>query len=429
MLVPAGAVWRYLPVTNDVGTAWREFDYDDSSWPSGPAQLGYGDQDEATVVPFYWDPQGGKNISTYFRHAFTVAGSARYTNLHLRLLRDDGAVVYLNGVELFRNNMPEGDVSHATRAILSISSPEENTTFVPTNVPPTFLREGTNHLAVEIHQYSPVSADVSFDLEIAGEAPPPSRPPVVTLAAPFPGTVFARGGDVAIAATASDPDGTVAFVEFFAGSNRLGTVAAPPFSLVWSNVPAGPHVIQARATDDSGAQSDSRPVLVGAGGFSLVHTGAVWKYLDDQTDPGTTWREPGFDDAGWSNGVAPLGFGDGDEATVIRWKIDDVPIITAYFRLQFVVPDPEAFSSILLRLLRDDGAVVYLNGIEIFRSNMPPGPVDYHAYAGYAVGTGPEENAIYFPTNFPPAIPAQRHQHACGRGPPDHSAQQHRLEL
>lgn len=399
VLVPAGAVWKYEPITNDVGNAWRELDFDDSPWPQGPAQLGYGDQDEVTVVPFVFDQEGGKNTSTYFRHAFLATNTAHVTNLLVRLLRDDGAIVYLNGIELFRSNMPTGLVTHTTFALTAVSSPEENIVFFPTNLAPAALREGTNVLAVEIHQFSRVNQDISFALELIAEAPPPSQPPIITLTAPFVGTAFDAGADITLAATASDPDGAVSVVEFFAGGVKLGEDADAPFGLVWSNAPAGLHALTARATDNTGAQTTSASLLIRAGGFSLVSTGAVWKYLDDQTDPGTAWREPGFDDAGWSNGVAQLGFGDGDEATVIRWKIAEVPIITAYFRKQFVAPRPEIFTQFMLRLLRDDGGVVYLNGVEVFRSNMPGGPIDYRTYALQAIPTGPEENLIYFPTN------------------------------
>jgi hypothetical protein len=166
-LVPAGAVWKFLPVTNDIGHAWREAGFDDRSWASGPAQLGYGDQDEVTRVPFIPDEFGGKNVSTYFRHTFTVTNLASYSNLTLRVLRDDGAVVYLNGIEVFRSNMPEGEVNHATRALFSVSAPDENFIFFPTNLTAAALREGVNVLAVEIHQNSPVSQDISFDLELA----------------------------------------------------------------------------------------------------------------------------------------------------------------------------------------------------------------------------------------------------------------------
>ncbi len=81
VLVPAGSVWKYQAITNDVGTAWREFDLDDRTWPSGPAQLGYEDQDEVTVVPFVFDQNGGKNIPTCFRHCFLAGDATQVTNL------------------------------------------------------------------------------------------------------------------------------------------------------------------------------------------------------------------------------------------------------------------------------------------------------------------------------------------------------------
>ncbi|NIQ29000.1 MAG: metallophosphoesterase, partial [Acidobacteria bacterium] len=60
---------------------------------------------------------------------------------------------------------------------------------------------------------------------------------------------------------------------------------------------------------------------------TLVAEGSVWKYLDDGSDQGTAWKEPGFDDTSWQAGPAELGFGDGDEATVLQGGF-----ITYYFR-------------------------------------------------------------------------------------------------
>jgi hypothetical protein len=72
MLVPAGATWKFLDNGTDQGTAWRAPNFDDSSWASGPAELGYGDGGEATVVS-YGPSSGSKYITTYFRRAFSVA--------------------------------------------------------------------------------------------------------------------------------------------------------------------------------------------------------------------------------------------------------------------------------------------------------------------------------------------------------------------
>src|SRR5215210_8710358 len=95
-LIPTNAVWRFLDNGSDQGTAWRNPGFSDSTWRSGPAQLGYGDGDEATLVAS--GPSAAKYITTYFRHQFPVASPV--TDATLRLLRDDGAVVYVNGVEV-----------------------------------------------------------------------------------------------------------------------------------------------------------------------------------------------------------------------------------------------------------------------------------------------------------------------------------------
>src|SRR5690349_61521 len=70
-LVSLGATWKYLDDGTDQGTAWRAPGFNDGAWPSGPAQLGYGDGDEATVLNFGPDA-GNKRITYYFRRAFNV---------------------------------------------------------------------------------------------------------------------------------------------------------------------------------------------------------------------------------------------------------------------------------------------------------------------------------------------------------------------
>src|SRR6185503_9223500 len=126
---------------------------------------------------------------------------------------------------------------------------------------------------------------------------------------------------------------------------------------------------------------------------TLVASGAVWKYLDTGVDPGTAWKEPAYDDTTWRVGPAQLGFGDGDEATVINRLPNGSPIITAYFRKTFTVADASSYSNLAVRLLRDDGGIVYINGVEVFRSSMPPtNPVTYSTLAS-ASADGTNENA------------------------------------
>ena len=81
-IIPRGSVWKYLDNGTDQGAAWRATDFVDSSWASGPGQLGYGDGDEATTVG-YGPNSGAKYITTYFRKTFTVDDPSRYQSLRL----------------------------------------------------------------------------------------------------------------------------------------------------------------------------------------------------------------------------------------------------------------------------------------------------------------------------------------------------------
>jgi len=174
VIVPTGAVWKYLDDGSDQeqqadGVAWFGHpDYDDSAWQEGPAELGYGDGDEATVVSF-GDDELTKHITTYFRRSFEVVDASRFTSLRVRFLRDDGGAVYLNGEEIFRSNLAE-DAAYDTVALTS-SGPGVESTFFEMTVPADKLLTGTNVLAAEVHQRSGASVDVSFDLELRGFDP------------------------------------------------------------------------------------------------------------------------------------------------------------------------------------------------------------------------------------------------------------------
>lgn len=183
-LIASGAVWRYrdngqLPPDDGLGNNWKHVAYNDTGWPSGPARLGYGDNGLATVVSFGPD-SGNKYITTWFRHAFTVDAivAGRAESLFLELLRDDGAAVYLNGVEIVRDNLPgalgDSAVTPTTLAPIAVDQAAE-TTFYPFTVDLTaprlagVLREGANVLAVEVHQTGANSSDIGFDLRLVTE--------------------------------------------------------------------------------------------------------------------------------------------------------------------------------------------------------------------------------------------------------------------
>jgi hypothetical protein len=181
-LVVAGADWRYLDDGSDQGTAWRAPGFDDSDWQSGPAQLGYGDGDEATVVSFGPDANA-KFITTYFRHTFDATDASLYDGLTLSVLRDDGVVVYLNGTEVFRSNMPGGAIGYTTTALTAIGGADE-LAYHSAALDASLMLDGTNVLAVEIHQANSTSSDISFDLSLIGsQAPATCVAPEVRFAA------------------------------------------------------------------------------------------------------------------------------------------------------------------------------------------------------------------------------------------------------
>lgn len=166
-LISPGANWKYLDDGSDQGNAWTWTTFDDSGWANGNAELGYGDSDENTVVSFGPDA-GNKYITTYFRKTISVTDPNAFTFLNLGVVIDDGCVVYVNGAEVYRQDMPTGTIFNSTPASATIAWPfEDDWTF--TNVSSSVLQAGNNVIAVEVHQESGGSSDISFNLELIGE--------------------------------------------------------------------------------------------------------------------------------------------------------------------------------------------------------------------------------------------------------------------
>lgn len=171
-----GSVWKYSDQGLDLGTNWSQPGFDDSTWSQGAGRLGY-NVIGVTTTAGYGTNIANTYITTYFRHQFVVPGGICYTNLNVRLNRKDGAVVWLNGTELFRMNLPTGTITNQTTASTSVSTLDPSNTYYPTNVPVTALPPGTNLIAVEIHKYSAKTGGISFDLELFGNGvyqPPPT---------------------------------------------------------------------------------------------------------------------------------------------------------------------------------------------------------------------------------------------------------------
>lgn len=165
-LVPFNSVWRFLGTGDTWTTQWNQAAFNDAGWDTGFAPLGYGTSTVYTTVPQPTSP----NVTMYFRLAFQVDDPTLFQGLTLDLLRDDGAVVYLNGTEVFRNNMPTGAVTNSTRASGSSS------TTVTATISAANLATGTNVLAVEVHDRgNDSSPDGKLDLRLKATVCNPCR--------------------------------------------------------------------------------------------------------------------------------------------------------------------------------------------------------------------------------------------------------------
>jgi acid phosphatase type 7 len=278
-LLARGSVWKYLDNGSDQGTAWVSPSFDDSSWTNGPAELGYGDGDEATVVN--GGPAGNYFMTTYFRTTFVAHNVANFASILMNVRRDDGAVVYLNGVEAARFNMPSGAINYLTT---TDNASDDGASFWPATVSPSLLVEGTNVIAVEIHQTNPTSSDVSFNMDLSG-IPSIIRNlyPTVTLTSPVNDSFLLAPATLRLAAEASDADGTVTKVEFYLGEVKVSETTTSPYTYVEEGVPAGSYTFTAVATDDQGGTQTSAPATL-----TIYDPTRSWvAYNDHYAGPGT----------------------------------------------------------------------------------------------------------------------------------------------
>lgn len=210
-LIPYGATWAYRDSATAPASNWTAETFDDASWKRGRAQLGYGDGDERTILSYGADA-ANKPITTWYRAKVNITSPAAFTSVALGVLRDDGVRVFINGIEVMRDNLPATTITSTTKALVGNLS---ETVPVQRTLPVNSIKAGTNTIAVEIHQNTEASSDISFDLTLRGVAdgvtPPPNQivavgdmapcgswwaTPVSQLIASIPG-VFAPLGDLA----------------------------------------------------------------------------------------------------------------------------------------------------------------------------------------------------------------------------------------
>ena len=153
-IVSAGTTWKYIVPNTQPSDSWKNQSFDTSSWLEGPSGIGYGDDDDATQIP--------QSISVYMRKEFQVLDTSQIKRILLDIDYDDGFAAYLNGVEIGRNLLSGNPINfndlaegHHEAMLYQGNSPER--LFLVKSL----LQNGTNTLAVQVHNQSADSSDMS----------------------------------------------------------------------------------------------------------------------------------------------------------------------------------------------------------------------------------------------------------------------------
>ncbi|WP_436699559.1 fibrinogen-like YCDxxxxGGGW domain-containing protein [Nocardioides sp. BYT-33-1] len=169
-LVAADAAWSwwYQPVAP--GDGWAEPGYDDSAWPTGAATLGWGATSVGTPIDTFATTKD-RPLTAYFRHTVDIADPADLSSLRLIAVANDGAAVYVNGVEVARKGLPAGPLTSTTYATAAIRDAAAAADPLVVEVPLALLRAGANEIAVETHLNYRATPDLTFRLQaLATEA-------------------------------------------------------------------------------------------------------------------------------------------------------------------------------------------------------------------------------------------------------------------
>lgn len=156
--------WKYYDKGSLDGTAWKSTTFDDSGWKEGRAPLGFGDNASVFNTVLDYGSATDKRPTYYMRKTINLATApaADYA-LKLDYGVDDGCVVYVNGTEAMRYRMGElVPVYSDYAAKKSMGSPDMNVTTLAANL----FRQGTNVIAVEVHNYSATDPDLYWDASL-----------------------------------------------------------------------------------------------------------------------------------------------------------------------------------------------------------------------------------------------------------------------
>lgn len=391
VVVPGASVWKWRYESGAWPAGWNGEAYVDTAWAAGRAPLGFGSASIATVVDKP-PPTSNRPLSMLYRYRVDVVDAHELLDAKVTTRADDGVVVYVNGVEVGRSRMPTGTVTAGTYANGAPRTTAATASPAVFDVPPGVLHDGANTVAASVHLNYRATADASFDLVLAARRVDDQPPP-----APAAPLVQATATHDAVSLSWSPGDATP--VDHWVVTRDGAVVATRPgaaSSLVDGALqPETTYRYGVRGIGAAGAESAETAVTVTTSAAPaepvpvvLLEAGSVWRWRYAAGAWPAGWNSVAFDDASWAAGPAVLGFGAPGIATTV-----DVPPptsnrpLSALFRRTLTVADASALQDIVLTTRADDGIVVFVNGVEAARWNMPTGTVGPGTYATAAPRT------------------------------------------
>jgi hypothetical protein len=390
--------WKFN-TNNFDGVSWQPLAFNDSGWPNGPGVMfsesrpsapngalipnyGTGTRmpiNPATTYPF---------ITYYLRTRFVFSNSPVGATLTFSNYIDDGAVFYLNGVEVFRTNMPAlpNAIFNSTLANASSCGTGDATcplVFTLSGAAIGSLVTGTNVLAVEVHNFNATSPDITFESALFSQAPP-APPPFITNVAVVPGETNAT----ITWTTLSDSTAQVQYglTPALGSATPLDAVLATNHSVTVGGLqPTLSYYFRILSMVGSNTNSADGSFTTTTFFLPLISFSNSWKFTTNNVSA-AAWAQRFYDDSSWQGQGSSLFYIENNADVIPRntplpGTSSNAAFPTYYFRTHFPFGNSVAGMALVFTNFVDDGAVFYLNGAEVQRIRMPFGPITNAALA------------------------------------------------
>ncbi len=158
ILIPEGARWQYAFDPLPRGSDWTQRNFDAANWMTGESGFGFGPGKYRTAL----DAMADKHSTLYVRRTFEIPQADRVTELGLWIDYDDAFIAYLNGREVARVGVGRSSGRNAQK-ITARGERRSGRQYVVLKDSPKFLRDGSNLLAIEVHNATLDSSDLRVD--------------------------------------------------------------------------------------------------------------------------------------------------------------------------------------------------------------------------------------------------------------------------